>query len=138
MADSLILACNVIFFSKYRLPKKIMSDAGDIFISETFKELCRNLNIEQEISSSYHHQSNGQLKECIRFINQTLTICFETNAETYIVYFRLDQLHLGQPYPVLQIIIQLPYKGHHASFNMAPINMNEDDDHYEVLVERLE
>ena len=36
-ADSLILACKVIF-SEFGLPKKIMSDAGGNFISDKFKE----------------------------------------------------------------------------------------------------
>ena len=36
LADSLILECKIIF-SEYGLPKKIMSDAGSNFISDTFK-----------------------------------------------------------------------------------------------------
>ena len=56
-ADSLILACKVIF-SEFGLPKKIMSDAGGFFISDKFKKFCKRMNIEQDTSSSYHHQSN--------------------------------------------------------------------------------
>ena len=41
-ADSLILTCN--------------------FISDKFKIFCKTLNIEQAFSSSYHHQSNGQVE----------------------------------------------------------------------------
>ena len=35
-ADSLILTCKVIF-AEYRIPKKVMSDAGGSFISDKFK-----------------------------------------------------------------------------------------------------
>ena len=60
-ADSLIMTCKS-FFSEYRSPKKIMSHAGDNFISDKFKTFCRNLNTEQAVLSSYHHQSNGQVR----------------------------------------------------------------------------
>ena len=63
-AYSLILACKVIS-TEYRLFKKIISDTGSNFVSEIFKEFCRNLDIEQAVSSSYHHQSNGQVEACI-------------------------------------------------------------------------
>ena len=42
---NLILTCKVIL-SEYRLPKKIISDACDNFISEKFKEFCTKLNAE--------------------------------------------------------------------------------------------
>ena len=62
-ADSLILACKVMF-SACGLPKKIMSDVGDNFISDKFKQFCKNMNIEHATSSSYHHQNNGQVGVC--------------------------------------------------------------------------
>ena len=57
LADSLILTCKVIF-AEYRIPRKIMSDSGGNFISDTFKTFCKNLNIEQAFLLSYHHQIN--------------------------------------------------------------------------------
>ena len=68
-ADSLIL--NTIF-SEYGFPKKIMSHAGGNFISDKFKTFHRNLNIDQAVLSSYHHQSNGQVEACLRLTKQTL------------------------------------------------------------------
>ena len=64
-ADNLILACKVIF-SEYGLSKKIISDAGGNFVSEKFKEFYTKLNIEQAVSSSYHHQSNREVVTCIK------------------------------------------------------------------------
>ena len=49
-ADTPILACETIL-SEYSLPKKIMSGAGGNFISDKFKRFCKNLNIEQAVSS---------------------------------------------------------------------------------------
>ena len=58
-----------------------MSDAGGNFVSERYKELCRNLNIQQAVSSSYCHQSNRQVDTYIKFIKLTLMKCFQTNAD---------------------------------------------------------
>ena len=57
-ADSLILACKIIF-SEYGLTKKIMKDTGGNLVSDIFKQFCKHLNKEQAISSSYQYQSNG-------------------------------------------------------------------------------
>ena len=78
---SVMLAYKVIF-SKYGLPKRIMSDVGGNFVSEKFKEFCRKLNIEQALPSSYHHQSNGQVEAYIQCIKRALNECFKTNNDT--------------------------------------------------------
>ena len=59
-AGSLILTCKIIF-SKYGLPKKIMSDASSNFILEKFKESAKTKNIEQTVSS-YPHQAMDRWK----------------------------------------------------------------------------
>ena len=57
-----------IIFAEYGIPHKIMSDAGTNFVSDRFQKFCRIINIEQATSSAYHHQSNGQVEACIKFI----------------------------------------------------------------------
>ena len=76
-AGNLILACKIIFL-EYGLPRKIMSDAGSNFISENFEKFCKKLNTECAASSSYHHQSNGQVDMCIKLVNCTLKKCYDT------------------------------------------------------------
>ena len=62
LANSLILACNIIF-SECGLPKKIMFDTSHNFMSKKFKKFYKKLNTEHASMSSYHHQSNGQVDE---------------------------------------------------------------------------
>ena len=50
-----------VVFAEFDLPKILVSDAGTNLVSEQFKDLCRCLNIDQVLTSSYHHQSNGQV-----------------------------------------------------------------------------
>ena len=63
-ADDLVKAAKIVF----GLPKKIISDAGMNFTPEMFRQLSRQMNIQQAITSSYHLQSNGQVDMCITFM----------------------------------------------------------------------
>ena len=67
------------YFSEYGLLKKIMSDEDGNFISDKFKQFCKNMNMEQATSSSYYHQSNRQVEAYIKFIKHTMKACIETN-----------------------------------------------------------
>ena len=61
LAEHLINVVSAIF-TEYGTPQKLMSDAGTNFVSEKFRHSCRSINVEQAVSSAYHHQSNGQVK----------------------------------------------------------------------------
>ena len=69
-ADNLINAVKIIF-AEYGIPWKIMSDVGSNFVPDRLQQFCKSINIEQVILSAYHHQSNGQVKACIKFIKCT-------------------------------------------------------------------
>ena len=71
LADNLIDVLKIIF-AEYGIPHKIMLDADTNFIPEKFQQFWKRVNIEQAVSSSYHHQSNGQVEACIKFIKCTL------------------------------------------------------------------
>ena len=58
---------------------KIMSDTGTNFVSDRFQKFCRAMNVEQATSSAYHHQSNGQVEACIKFIKRTFKKCAKSS-----------------------------------------------------------
>ena len=66
-----LIATTKVIFREYGIPCKLMSDAGTNFILDRFRKFCSSLNIEQAVSSAYHHQSNGQVKACFKFIKHT-------------------------------------------------------------------
>ena len=66
-ADDLIRGAEIVF-AEFGLSKKIVSDAGKKFVSDQFKPFCRQLNIEQAIKSSWHHQINGQVEAYMMFL----------------------------------------------------------------------
>ena len=71
VADGLIRAAKIVL-AKFGLLKKIVSDAGVIFISGHFKQFFRQLNIDKAIMSSYQHQSNGPMEACMKSVNHTI------------------------------------------------------------------
>ena len=70
LVENLINTVKIIF-AKYGIPQKIMSDTGTTFISDKFQQFCATVNVEQAASSAYHHQNNGQVKACIKFMKST-------------------------------------------------------------------
>ena len=58
-------------FTEYGIPHKLMSDVGTNFISDTFCQFCKLVNIEQAASSIYHQQRNRQVEAHIKFIKYT-------------------------------------------------------------------
>ena len=66
-AENLTNAVKIIF-AEYGILHKLMSDAGTNFISDRFWNFCRAINVELATSLAHHHQSNGQVKACIKFI----------------------------------------------------------------------
>ena len=66
-AENLITTVKVIF-AEHGIPYKVISDVGTNFVSDKFQKFCNSINIEQAVLSEYHHQSNGQVKACIKFI----------------------------------------------------------------------
>ena len=79
-ADDLVWATKLIF-TKYGLPKKIISDPGMNVTSEMFKVICKMMNIQQSITPSYNHHSNGQVEACIKFVKCTITKCIDTDQD---------------------------------------------------------
>ena len=58
------------WFSKYGLPKQIVTDHGSQFTSEDFKCFCKMNDIKYILSAPYHQSSNGQAKRFVEKITK--------------------------------------------------------------------
>jgi transposase InsO family protein len=58
----------------YGLPKRIISDHDTRFTAAFTRELCRLLQIEQNISTAYHPQTDGQSENTNKWVEQFLCI----------------------------------------------------------------
>ena len=134
-ADSLLLTCKVIFV-EYRIPKKIMSDVGDNFISDKFKTFCKSPNIAQVFSSSYHHQSNGQVEACTKFVKCTLKICFDSRGDPHISLLQIPVTPPGQGLPSPVTMLNHSIRGILPVINRPLVGIDNDQEHYEVIVKR--
>ena len=99
-ADSRILMFKVIF-AEHGLPKKLMSDSGGNFVSDKFRTFCKSLNIEQAFSSSYHHQSNGQVEACVICVKYILKRSFDSKGDPHIAILQICVIHTDQDSPAL-------------------------------------
>ena len=55
-------------------PKEIISDRGPQFDSQVWKQLCRDLQIEQKMSTAYHPQTDGQTKRTNQSLEHYLRV----------------------------------------------------------------
>ena len=86
-AENLINTIKLIF-TEHGIPHKIMSDVGTNFIADMFWQFCKSIYVEQVISSVYHHQSNGQVEACIKFIKCTFKKCADSGRDINVAYFK--------------------------------------------------
>ncbi len=61
-------------FPHYRLPQKVISNQDPWFITTAMQELCKNLHIKQNISTTYHPQTDGQSERTNQWLEQYLHI----------------------------------------------------------------
>ena len=93
--ENLITTAKVIF-AEYGILAKLMSDTGTNFVSDKFRKFCDGLNIKQAVSSAYHHQSNGQVKACIKFIKHTFKKCTDLGGDINMTLLKICTTPLGQ------------------------------------------
>ena len=93
--ENLIVTTKIIF-TEYGIPCKIMSDPSTKFASDKFKELCSSLNIEQAVSSAYHHQSKDQVETCIKFIKCMFKKFADTSGDINMALLQIHTIPLGQ------------------------------------------
>ena len=114
-----------------------MSDAGTNFVSERFRQFCKSINIEQAVSSVYHHQSNGQVKACIKFIKCTFKKCAESGRDKNIALLHICTMPIGQGLPSLAtLMFNRQVQGIMPVLDCKPIRQDCDDDHHSKLVDR--
>jgi Chromo (CHRromatin Organisation MOdifier) domain len=61
-------------FPYYGAPKKIISNRDPRFTTQLAKELCRLLDIKQNISTAYHPQTDGQSERSNQWLEQYIRI----------------------------------------------------------------
>ena len=134
-AENLTNAVKIIFV-EYSIPHKIMSDAGTNFVSDRFQKFCRAINVEQA-TLAYHHQSNGQVKACFKFIKQTFKKCAISSRDINMALLQIHTTPLGPGLPSLATLsFSRQVRGIMSVLDCKPIGQDCDDNHYGKLMDR--
>ena len=129
-AESLITTTKFIF-AEYGIPQKLMSDAGTNFVSEKFWQFCKTINVEQAVSLAYHHQSNGQVEACIKFIKCTFKKYSNSGGDINMALLQIFTTPLGQglPSPATLMFNRVGY-GIMPILDHKPVGQECDDKHH--------
>ena len=91
--------------AEYGLPAEIISDFGSQYVSEKFKEMCKQCGITLQFSSPYHHQSNSLAEKTVGTCKSILKKAVEMKECPYtaIWMYRTTPLdsQLPSPYELL-------------------------------------
>ena len=116
-----------------------MSDADTNFVSDKFQQFCKTINVEQAVSSVYHHQSNGQVEVCIKFVKCTFKKCANSGGDINMALLQICTTPLGQGLPSLatqmfnrQVCGIMPV----LDCKSICIWKDSDDKHHSKLVDR--
>ena len=124
-------------FTEYGIPEKIMSDVGTNFVADSFWQFCISINIEQGISSAYHHQSNRQVKACIKFIKHTFKKCTDSGRDINMALLQIHTTLLVQGLLSLAtLMFRRQVHGIMPVLDCKPLIKDCDDDHHNKLIER--
>ena len=135
-AENLINTIKIIF-AEYGIPQKIMSDTGTNFVSDRFRQFCKTINVEQAVSLAYHHQSNGQVKACIKFVKPTFKKCTDSGRDVYMALLQICTMPLGQGLlSPTTLMFNRQVRGIVPVLDHKPIGQNYDDNHHNKLVDR--
>ena len=135
-AENLIATVKVIF-TEYGILHKLMWDAATHFVSDKFWKFCSSINVKQAVLSAYHHQSNGQVKACIKFIKWTFRKCANSDGDINLALLQICTTPLGQgllsPATLMfnwQVCSIMPV------LDQKPIGKDYDHEHHSRLLDR--
>ena len=132
-----LITTTKIIFTEYGIPHKIMSDTGTKFVSGKLKMFGSSLNIEQSVSSAYHHQSNGQVKACIKFIKCMVIKCANSGVDINMALSQICTTPLGQGLPSqATLLFNQPVCGIMPVLDRKLIGGDYDDEHHSRLIDR--
>ena len=66
-----IKACQLLF-SRFGIPKEIVTDNGSQFVSQEFTQFLKALGVKHTPVTTYHPQSNGEAERMVRTIKENI------------------------------------------------------------------
>ena len=108
-----------------------MSDTGTNFVSDRFRQFCKAINMEQAVSLAYHHQNNGQVKACIKFIKHGFKKCAGAGRDINMALLQICTMP-----SLATLMFNRQVWGIMPVLDHKPIRQDCDDDQHNKLVDR--
>ena len=93
--------------------------------------------LSQAVSSSYHHQSNGQVEACIKSNKCTIKKCSDSSGDVHMALLQIRTTSLGQGLSSLAMLLfNHPVCSIMPVIDIKPISVDNDDEHHKKLTYR--
>ena len=123
-AESLIKVVKIVI-AEFGLPKNIVSEEGKNFISEKFRQFCRQLDIEQPMATS---------RSMHKIVKHAIKIYHDNNDDVNLALLQIRSTPIGTGLPSpATLLFNTLIRALLPQMNRDKINFNNDDEHYEVL-----
>ena len=114
-----------------------MSNVGTNFVLDMFWQFCKSINVEQAVLLTQHHQINGQVETCIRFIKCMFKKCSDSGRDINMTLLQICTTLLGQGLPSpATLMFNRQVDGIMPALDCKPIAQDCDDDHHKTLIDR--
>ena len=126
-------------FPHYGIPKKVISDRDVRFTAKFTKELCRTLGIQQNLSTAYHPQTDGQSERTNQWLEQYLRIYVDSSQRNWNRWLPIAQyVHNAWPSDTtgqtpFELIMGFTPKAHQASRDHQLPSIKERSAHIDKL-----
>jgi hypothetical protein len=91
-------------FPHFGVPRRVISDRDPWFMGKFMQELCKQLHIEQNISSAYHPQMDGQSERTNQWLEQYLQVYGNFQQNDWVSLLPLAQfIHNAWPSEVTKM-----------------------------------
>ena len=108
-------------FHVFGFPRRIHSDRGSQFTSETFAHLCKRLRIRHSMTTPYHPQSNGLTERFHRTLKARLQVFLNSIGKEWDDW--LGPIQLSQNQGLLATTKFTPF---HLTFGRSPNFLPQD------------
>ncbi|MBW0538916.1 hypothetical protein O181_078631 [Austropuccinia psidii MF-1] len=114
------------FFSKHGLPISIVSDRGSFFVSSFWTQLCQQLKILRDLSTSFHPETAGQTERVNQILEQYLWMYVSYQQDDWHTWLPLAKFaYNNSEHSSIKQSPSFTIYGRNPSFELVPISQDK-------------
>jgi transposase InsO family protein len=115
-------------FTKHGLPAHIVSDRGKLFVSRFWRSLCKALDVNSDLSTAYHPETDGQTERVNQSLEQYLRIYINYQQDDWATQLPLAEfVYNNTPHSATGVSPFFANKGYHPrlTINLTDVPAHE-------------